>query len=248
MNMSTKQLIQYVDYTSLNDTDTAESITALCNKAYTTDGAVAAVCVYPQFVSLAKQVLQQVEHTKQIRVATVMNFPSGNDPSNRVLADIHDANQNGANEIDVVFPYQAYLNGEIQYVRQFIRDCRSACGDEVLLKVILETGAFVEHAHITKAAELAIIEGADFIKTSTGKIAVGATHEAVIAILAAIIKYTEAARIMPRTIGIKISGGIRDWSQVFEYVELIRNTMGKSWISPQTFRIGSSRLIEMLNM
>ncbi|SRR5579883_448150 len=231
------KLIPLIDLTSLNDTDTESSIAAFCEKATTPYGQVAAVCVYPQFVRL---VADQFAGTP-VTTATVANFPQGSESLEATLVEIGQALQEGAQEIDVVFPYHRYLAGEQQYAHQFIVACKAACGEDVLLKVILETGILKDPAIIADASLEAFTAGADFIKTSTGKIAEGATLEAAATMLLAI---QHATPQLKRPLGLKISGGIREVSQAAQYLELADYIMGRDWASPKTFRIGTSKLVD----
>lgn len=230
-HMDAQKIISLIDYTSLNDTDTLETITALCQNAQTTLGNVAAVCIYPKFVQHAKSLLAKTN----IPVATVVNFPSGNDALGDCLNLIHGAIRDGADEIDVVMPYTLFLSGKIAACEDFLKRCRSACGNKIL-KVILETGALKTKEKITAASNLAIQSGADFLKTSTGKIAVGATLEAMEVMLHAI-------RASEKMVGCKISGGVRTVEQAEQYLALAEKIMGKAWLTPKTFRIGASQLL-----
>jgi deoxyribose-phosphate aldolase len=231
-----QRLIPFIDLTSLNDTDSAASIAAFIEKAQTPYGPVAAVCVYPQFVSLAAT---EFAHSP-VKVATVVNFPAGNTPLDDVLIVINDALQDGAQEIDVVFPYARFLAGEQQYVHTFVTACKAACGTQVMLKVILETGALTNLEIIAEASRIALTAGADFIKTSTGKIPTGATLEAA-AVMLLIIK--QLSPELKRPLGIKLSGGIREWQQAAQYLELAENIMGRMWPVSATFRLGVSKLL-----
>lgn len=229
----TKKILSLIDLTSLNETDTTTNIADLCKKAVTDFGSVAAVCVYPKFV---KQVKQALEGTS-VKIATVVNFPSGNQTLTLVLSMIKQAIADGANEIDVVLPYTQYLAGDRAYARDFIQSCKNVCDKTILLKVILETGALQNSKMIAEASMDAIAAGADFLKTSTGKIAIGATLEAAKEMLLA-IKQTK------RPVGLKISGGVRTLPQALQYIELAEEVMGKGWVSPTTFRLGASQLVE----
>jgi deoxyribose-phosphate aldolase len=229
------KLYGLVDLTSLNDTDTAETISALCQKATMANHHVAAVCVFPAFVKTAKEALAD----QSVRIATVANFPQGTDTLDSVLALIRRIIVDGADEVDVVFPYRDYLKGEKEKAYDFIRACKAACGDNVLLKVILETGALQDASVIEEVSYNVCHAGADFLKTSTGKIAVGATPEAARAMLTVIKK-------IPRAIGFKVSGGVRTIEQAEEYIKLAEDIMGSGWVSPAHFRIGASQLVDVL--
>ncbi len=232
--MEAKELIAYIDLTSLNDDDTPEDIAALCQRAITPLGSVAAVCVYPKFVS---QAVAELKGTG-IQIATVANFPTGDDRLHYCIQQIQQAIEDGANEIDVVMPYGQFLSGDSETVSQYLRSCHSICHNKATLKVILETGELIAAEVILAAAELAIASGADFIKTSTGKVSVGATHAAAEAMLTAIKQHPE------KNVGLKLSGGVRTVKQVMEYISLIDAEMGKQWITPATFRIGASKLLD----
>lgn len=228
-----KRILSLIDFTSLNAHDTDDVIKQLCQQAHSKAGDVAAVCVYGRFVPLAKNLLQ---HTP-IKVATVCNFPGGNSTLDVVIAEIKQAVTAGADEIDVVMPYQDYLAGKRQEIKNFIQACKQACDDRTL-KVILETGALRDTNIIINASEDAILAGADFIKTSTGKIAVGATLEAARAMLQVIRRLK-----INRKVGFKASGGIRTLAQARDYLQLADEGMGPQWATPQTFRFGASALL-----
>jgi len=230
------KIYHLLDLTSLNETDTEASIAAFCEKAHSSLGHVAAVCVYPSFVRL---VAAEFADT-QVKVATVVNFPGGDQTLDTVLIEIGRALQDGAQEIDVVFPYHRYLAGERHYAQTFVEACKAACGQEVALKVILETGALLDTAIIADAAFDALTAGADFIKTSTGKITQGATLEAAATMLLVI------RHIGSPFHGLKVSGGIRDIQQAAQYIELADRIMGNEWVNPSHFRIGASRLADEL--
>ncbi|MBX3708323.1 MAG: deoxyribose-phosphate aldolase [Gammaproteobacteria bacterium] len=236
----TPQLIQrilgLVDLTSLNSTDTEQSVTTLCEKAQTPWGPVAAVCVYPQFVHLA---VVELNHTP-VKVATVTNFPEGENTLDSVLMEIGRALQDGVQEIDVVFPYQRYLAGEREYAQTFISTCKAACGERVLLKAILETGILSDLDKIANASLDVLGAGADFIKTSTGKVSQGATLEAAAVML---LVAQQAVSQLKRECGVKIAGGVREIHQAAQYVELADNIMGRERVKTSTFRIGTSKLL-----
>lgn len=234
-----ERVISLLDLTSLNETDTEESIAFFCAKAQTSYGNVASVVVYPKFVRL---VAAQFANTS-IKAGTVANFPQGNTDLESVLIEIGRALQDGVQEIDVVFPYAKYLAGDKAYARDFVESCKAACGDEVILKIILETGAFPDLGSIFDAAYDVLLSGADFIKTSTGKIEKGATLEAA-AVMLVVIR--ELNTKLKRRIGMKVSGGISDLQQAAYYIELADEILGRNWVKPDTFRIGASKLMDEL--
>lgn len=228
-----QQLIALIDHTNLDANATAADINTLCEQAITPQSNPAAICIYPQFIPQAKTKL----HQTKVRIATVCNFPSGNADLPLTLDEITQAIQHGADEIDVVMPYVAFAQGQHSYVSHYLSRCRAACGDNIILKVILETGYLITAELIMHASALAIASGADFIKTSTGKIKPGATLEAVAAMIKVVA--TEKA-------GIKVSGGIQTMAQIKPFYELLVTSFGSDWISPNNFRIGSSSLLTNL--
>jgi deoxyribose-phosphate aldolase len=231
-----QRILELIDLTSLNESDNVETISALCQKATVANTHVAAICIYPAFVGLVKKILPD----KNIRIATVANFPHGTDSLENVLPIIRQAILEGADEIDVVFPYQKYLQGEKEQAYDFIRECKAVCGEKVLLKVILETGALLDPAIILEVSYNVCHAGADFLKTSTGKIAIGATLEAAQAMLSVIKK-------IPRPIGFKASGGVRTIPDAKQYIQLAEDIMGTAWVTPAHFRIGASQLVDEIH-
>ncbi|HLD16730.1 MAG TPA: deoxyribose-phosphate aldolase [Coxiellaceae bacterium] len=229
------RLISYLDFTRLNEPDSLEAVHDWCLQAKTPKGFVAAVCVYPDYVYTAKLALQ---HTP-IKIATVVNFPEGNQSIHAVSAVIQESIEKGADEIDVVMPPMAALARDFQTLTVFLSQCREACGSLITLKVILETGVLKTAELIRACCECAIETGADFIKTSTGKTQTGATLEAARTIL-------ETIRDQKTRTGFKVSGGVSDVSQAIEYFHLAQALMGSAWPTPDTFRIGSSQLLAKL--
>ena len=232
-----RTILTLLDLTGLNDSDTEITIADLCKKAVTPYGHVAAVCIYPQFVSQAKNLLRETA----VKIATVANFPAGTDSEKDVIASIQKSIQSGANEIDVVFPYQDYLEGKVDEARQFIKACKTTCGEDIILKVILETGAFKDTDHIADASRDILLAGADFLKTSTGKIPTGATIPAATAMIMTIKQMSSQIN---HPLGFKAAGGIRTIEQASQYINLATEMMGPNWVQPQTFRIGASQLMD----
>ncbi len=175
---------------------------------------------------------------EEVRIATVVNFPRGEDDAETVVEAIRAALAAGADEIDLVFPWRELRAGNDEPGRRLVSAAREACGEHVL-KVILETGELTEADLIRRAARIAIESGADFLKTSTGKVPVNATPEAVRILL-------EAIRDSGRDVGCKVSGGIRTTRQAREYLGLAARIMGPDWISPSHFRFGASGLLDDL--
>ncbi|BDY92325.1 deoxyribose-phosphate aldolase [Escherichia coli] len=177
LKASSLRALKLMDLTTLNDDDTDEKVIALCHQAKTPVGNTAAICIYPRFIPIARKTLKE-QGTPEIRIATVTNFPHGNDDIEIALAETRAAIAYGADEVDVVFPYRALMAGNEQVGFDLVKACKEACAAaNVLLKVIIETGELKDEALIRKASEISIKAGADFIKTSTGKVAVNATPE-----------------------------------------------------------------------
>jgi deoxyribose-phosphate aldolase len=224
-----EKIIALLDLTRLQDHDTPEAILELCQRGHSAWGPVASLCVYPRFVSLVKQ------HS-DLAVTTVVNFPTGHETLETVCHDIEHAIAAGADEIDIVTPYHVYLGETGDDPVAFLTECRRACGTKIM-KVILETGALLTAERIEQASRDAVTAGADFLKTSTGKIGTGATLEAA-QVMLNVIKTT------PRTVGLKLSGGIRTLEQARDYLHLIESIMGTEWICRDHVRFGTSQLLE----
>lgn len=233
-----REVISLIDLTSLNDGDTVESIAALCQKAVTPHGSVAALCVYPRFV---QQVVAFLKGSR-IPTATVVNFPGGSSPLAGILEEVKGSLDAGATEIDLVFPYAAWLRGEREDALSLVSRCKALCA-EARLKVILESGIFPNLALLGEAAEEVILAGADFVKTSTGKLPQGASLEAAAIMLLAIKK---TAPRLKRLVGFKASGGIREPQQAWRYLSLAKSILGPQWPTSQTFRLGASQLLDRL--
>ncbi|MGY3904670.1 deoxyribose-phosphate aldolase [Aeromonas lusitana] len=231
--------IRLMDLTSLNEDDTDARITAFCQQAKTPHGNTAAVCVYPRFVTLARATLT-AQGTPDIKVATVVNFPHGDNDAETVLAETLIALNDGADEVDLVIPWRALMAGDQAPARALVRSCKALCGDRVL-KVIIESGELKEAALIRAASLLAIEEGADFIKTSTGKVAVNATPEASRVMLAAIAELGAQHRV-----GFKAAGGVRSAQEAADYLGMAVSEFGEHWVDAAHFRFGASSLLNQL--
>jgi deoxyribose-phosphate aldolase len=227
-----KKVFSLLDLTSLQDSDNAASIAALCQKAQSPLGHVAAVCVYPKFVSEA--VLQLVGTS--IKVATVANFPNGDGKIDLISSSILQSLKDGATEIDVVFPYRLYLKGKKMSALEVISTCKALVGEKIVLKVILETGVIGNLSIIEQLSYEVIEAGANFLKTSTGKVSGGATIEAA-AVMLSVIKKSG------KNVGFKASGGIRVLEQALPYIGLAEDIMGQDWVTADHFRIGTSGLV-----
>lgn len=226
-------LIDSLDLTSLNPTDTDEKIKELCAKAVTPYGHTAAVCILPRFIPLAKNSLPA-----DISVATVINFPAGTANITLLQKEIDTAVSLGADELDVVLPYNTFLRGDIDFCQKYLETARELCGRKKL-KIIIESGELKTVDNIKQAALLCIDVGADFIKTSTGKTEISATPEAANIIL-------ETIRQSKKHVGFKASGGIKTLDDAKKYLTLAQSIMGASWISPTHFRIGASSVLTNL--
>ena len=227
-----RRAIALLDLTDLTDDASEAGIDALCERA--ARHGTAAVCVWPDFV---RQSIAALDGTP-VLVATVVNFPSGDDRAHAVRVLTERALDDGADEIDVVLPYRAWLAGDATRAADVIAGVRDATSP-TRMKVILETGALPDVAAIERAARFAIEQGADFIKTSTGKIETSATPEAAHTMLR-VIAATE------RPVGIKPSGGIRTVADAALYLALADDIMGPDWASPATFRFGASGVLDAL--
>jgi deoxyribose-phosphate aldolase len=239
--------IRMVDLTTLEGADTPGKIRGLCAKALRPDPAdpavppVAAVCVYPDLAGVARAALAG----SSVAVASVATaFPSGRASLAVKLADVRDAIARGADEVDMVIDRGAFLAGRYGQVYEEIRAVREACGT-VHLKVILETGELATLDNVVRASWLAMLAGADFIKTSTGKVTPAATPPVTLVMLSAVRDYEQAAG---RRVGVKVAGGVRTAKDAIRYLVLVRETAGPLWLTPQLFRIGASSLLNDLLM
>ena len=224
-----------LDLTNLSDTCDAAQIEALCARARTPFGDVAAVCIWPRFVARARALLGPAN---PVRIATVVNFPGGSDPLEATCAETRAALADGADEIDLVVPYRALLAGDAAAVDATLAAVRAAAPGAVL-KTILETGILATPDAIAEASRRAIAAGADFLKTSTGKVAVNATPEAAAVMLRTI-------RESGRPIGFKAAGGIGSVAVAGGYLDLAAAEMGSGWARPATLRFGASGLLDDL--
>lgn len=241
-----KMALNMIDLTTLEGADT-EKVIQLCNKAqhlhdaYPNLPTVAAVCVYPNFVKTAKNALKG----SNIKVAAVATaFPSGQSSSEIKLLDTKLAVDNGADEVDMVISRGKFHSGEYHFVFDEIAAIKEACG-KARLKVILETGELGSFDKVRKASDIAIEAGADFIKTSTGKISPAATLPVTLVMLEAIKDYYYKTGIQ---IGMKPAGGISNAKLALQYLLLVKETLGKDWLNNQWFRFGASSLANDLLM
>ncbi len=243
--------ISMVDLTTLEGADTQDKVQALCAKAVRPDPtdlsvpSVGAVCVYNDMVSIARTHLDLIGG-KHVPVAAVSTaFPSGRASMEVKIQDTKDAIAAGAAEIDMVIDRGAFLSGKYIEVFNEIVAIKEICGDKAHLKVIFETGELVTYDNVRKASYLAMIAGADFIKTSTGKIAPAATPPVVLVMLEAVRDFYEMAGVR---IGVKPAGGIRNTKDAIKQLVLVNETAGPEWLTSSLFRIGASALLNDLLM
>ena len=236
-----KLALSMIDLTTLEGKDTQGKVKQLCYKAqHVADHlvglpSVAAVCVYPNHVKTAKKCLMSTS----IKIASVATaFPSGNSSLKIKLADVKMAVDAGADEVDMVISRGQFLEGNYQFVSDEIASIKEACG-QARLKVILETGELSTLDNVRKASEIAILAGADFIKTSTGKISPAATMPVTYVMLQTIKDYYDATGIM---VGMKPAGGISTSKIALQYLVMLYETLGDAWMTNEWFRFGASSL------
>jgi deoxyribose-phosphate aldolase len=244
--------IRMVDLTTLEGSDTPGKVRALCAKAMRPDPAdpscpaAAAVCVYPDMVATARRTLGG----SGVRIASVATaFPSGRAALHVKLADTRDAVEAGADEIDMVIDRGAFLTGRYLEVFEEIVAVREACarpdGSRAHLKVIFETGELQTYDNVRRVSWLAMMAGAHFIKTSTGKIQPAATLPVTLVMLEAVRDYRETTG---RMVGVKPAGGIRTAKDAIKYLVMVNETVGADWLDPEWFRFGASTLLNDLLM
>jgi deoxyribose-phosphate aldolase len=243
--------IRMVDLTTLEGADTPGKVRALCAKAVRPDPSdptvpsVGAICVYNDMVKIARTELDN-NGGQNIPVAAVSTaFPSGRASMEVKIRDTKDALENGAAEIDMVIDRGAFLSGRLGEVFDEIKAIKEVCGESAHLKVILETGELVTLDNVRKASYVAMLAGADFIKTSTGKVAPAATAPVVLVMLEAVRDYYKETGIR---IGVKPAGGIRTTKDAMKQLVLVNETAGPEWLTPSLFRIGASALLNDLLM
>src|SRR6187399_3522599 len=234
--------VRMMDLTTLEGQDTPGKVAALCSKAMRPDPvdltvpSVAAVCVYPNLVATAKERLVGSD----VKVASVATaFPSGQSPTEIKVAETRAVVELGADEVDMVIDRGAFLSGRYTKVFDEIVRVKEACG-EAHLKVILETGELGTYDNVRRASLIAIAAGADFIKTSTGKISPAATLPVALVMLEAIRDvHDETGRV----VGFKPAGGVRSAKQAIQHLVLVHETLGPGWLTPDLFRFGASSLL-----
>jgi len=243
--------ISMVDLTTLEGADSAGKVKALCAKAVRPDPtdltvpSVGAICVYNDMVKIARTELNSIGGSEVAVAAVATAFPSGRASLNVKKLDTQDAIDAGANEIDMVIDRGAFLSGHLGEVFDQIKIIKELCANKAHLKVILETGELVTYDNVRKASYLAMLAGADFIKTSTGKIAPAATAPVVLVMLEAVRDYFT---LTGTRIGVKPAGGIRTTKDAIKQLVLVNETAGPEWLKPSLFRIGASALLNDLLM
>ena len=238
LRQAARQAISLMDLTTLNDDDTDAKVITLCHAAHTAAGDTAAVCIYPRFIPIARKTLRE-QGSSHIRIATVTNFPHGGDDIDIAVAETRAGVAYGADEVDVVFPYRALMAGDAETGRKLVSACKAACGDAVKLKVIIESGELQKPELIRTASEICIDAGANFIKTSTGKVPLNATLEAAAVML-------QVIRERNPEVGFKAAGGVSDAAAAKQYMDLAAEIMGDAWVTAEHFRFGASSLLASL--
>lgn len=238
-----RDILSFLDLTTLEGTDDRARVETLCRKALSFGEkglpVPAAVCIYPPFIKVAKSILKG---TPVKVAATAAAFPSGQLPIHLKVNEIRYVVEEGADEVDVVISRGTFLAGDLGVVADELNMMRKAASPAVL-KVILETGELRTFENIAMASEMAIRSGADFIKTSTGKITPAATPEAFCVMLMVIRNHFEKTGLKT---GIKAAGGIADPQSALIYYNMVKEIAGPEWLSPDLFRIGASRLADRI--
>ena len=231
-----EQILQLIDLTSLNYDDNLQKIETLCTNAITQFGNVAAICIYSQFVPHAKKFLKDKQNNNHnVKIATVINFPHGGSDLEVALFETSLAVDRGADEVDIVFPYHSLIAGDTAIGKKMIEQAKKICNNKKL-KVIIESGILSSYELIRTASKISIDNGADFIKTSTGKVPVNASIDAAEIMLNEIKKSDSKC-------GFKASGGIKTVAEAIPYIDLAKKIMGDSWINASNFRFGASSLL-----
>jgi deoxyribose-phosphate aldolase len=237
-----KLVVSMTDLTTLEGKDSPGKVAALCQKAMhplvgdASVPAVAAICVYPNLVAVAKKTLAG----STVKVAAVAtSFPSGQLPLPLKIAEVERVVADGADEVDMVIDRGAFLAGDFAKVFDEIARVKEACGD-AHLKVILETGELETYDNVRRASRIAMLAGADFIKTSTGKVTPAATLPVALVMLEAVRDFLHENG---RAVGVKVAGGIRTAKESLAYLVLVKETLGDDWLTADRFRFGASTLL-----
>lgn len=233
-------IIQLIDLTTLNEPANWQDVVALHQLAHSEgvlvdNQTVAALCIWPQFVAA----LAELKQSSPYKIATVINFPNGQSDVESCQRQMEQAITSGADEIDLVIPYQDVLRGELVSTANLVECGAEVCAGQTQLKVIIESGCLHTEKHIKTVSEICIENGTDFLKTSTGKVPVNATLDAARYML-------ETIKSSGLDIGFKASGGISTMAQALTYIDLAKSLMGKTWVVPENFRFGASSLLRNL--
>jgi len=226
------QLISLIDATNLDEQATEQDMIKLCQLVKSAPTYIASICVYPKWIHAVNDFFK----TKPVTITTVINFPKSNLDSKTLEKEIKQAIELGADEIDIVFPYETFDPKNTAPTLAFLQAAKQACGDHVL-KVIIESGEAPSAKWIEQATLCVVNSGANFVKTSTGKTTTGATTEAV-----RTIAYT--LHEADRPCGLKISGGVRTIEQAQTYIKIVESILSPSFIEPEWFRFGASSLLK----
>lgn len=237
-----RRVIPLIDHTALDDERSPAAAARVCEDA--ARSGVAAVCLWPEFVGLAKTILES-HGADSVHIATVANFPEGTGTEAETVHVIEQAIHDGAHEIDLVLPFKDFDAGNVQGVEGFVFACAQACSSGgVTLKVILETSELRESAKIREATELAVRAGAHFVKTSTGKADSDGSIEAKLNAVRVILEALKSERARSgQEAGLKVAGGIRELDDARKVLDVVDSVMGRDWVRPNRFRIGASALL-----
>lgn len=241
-----KLAVSMIDLTTLEGKDSAGKVRALCRKGIRPINDeeiphVAAICVYPNMIKFAKEELTG----SGVKIASVStSFPSGQVPMKIKLEETREAINLGADEIDMVISRGEFLSGNYEYIFNEVKEIKAACSGRTL-KVILETGELETYDNVRRASLIAMLAGADFIKTSTGKVQPAATLPVTLVMLDAIKDFYYSTG---KKIGMKPAGGIRTTKDALQYLSLVKETLGDDWLTPDLFRLGASTLLNDLLM
>ena len=228
--------LSLLELTALNADESERQVFAMCERALTPLGTVAAVCVPLRFTFLARNTLDHMR-ARDVRVVVVANFPYGGSAIEPVVSQVRAAFLAGADEVDVVYPFRALLSGDSQAGFELVAACKSCCPDHKKLTVTLETGDLVDPQLIRQACQGAIMAGADFIKTSTGKAAINATPQAARIMIEAIAEVGGMS-------GFKAAGGIRTFDEARIYLNMALSRFGTAWVNPEHMRLSASSLLD----
>ncbi|SER78328.1 deoxyribose-phosphate aldolase [Pseudomonas sp. NFACC02] len=235
-----QKAIALLELTSLNADDTAERVVALCERAQTPVGNVAAVCVSSRFAGLARRTLDAAK-ARDIKVVAAVNFPNGGASVATVASETQAAVLAGADEIDLVYPFNAHLAGDKQIGPEMIAACKAQCGRPGMLTVTLETGVLRDPQLIHDVCRMVIREGVAFLKTSNGKQIVSATPQAARILIEAIAE-------LGSQVGFKASGNVRTVTEARTYLEMAQARFGPYWLEQKRMRLGGSSLLDDLLM